>query len=135
MNANCFQLEIVTPSYIATHEVRSLRLMDGTGFFGIMRGHCDFLTVLLPALGYFIDAGGNEHFLAVDGGIFNMHSGVATLTAGEAFEDDDAGRLSQTIAATLNRRDSAEQAISLMIEGIQNSFLEKMSAMSRRGGV
>lgn len=133
MNESSFQLEIMTPQYIATWEVHSLRLMDETGFFGIRRGHCDFLTVLVPALGSFIDVDGVEHFLAVNGGLFTMCGGLATLTAGEAFEGDDASRLAENIDVALTRRDSAEQAIAHMVAGIENSFLEKMSATSRGG--
>jgi F-type H+-transporting ATPase subunit epsilon len=133
MNVECFQLEIITPLRIVTRKVHSLRLKDRTGFFGIRRGHCDFLTVLVPALGYFTDADGAEHFLAVDGGIFSMQSGVATLTAGDAFEGDDASRMAETIDTALTARDSAEQTISQMVEGIEQSFLKKIAVLSKGG--
>jgi F-type H+-transporting ATPase subunit epsilon len=134
MNADCFQLEINTPLRVGTLEIRALRLEDATGCFGIKRGHCDFLSVLVPALGSYIDPAGGEHFLAVDGGIFCMRNGLATITAGEVFEGDDAGRLAETIGRVLTGRDSAERAVSQMVEGIENSFLKKMSALRTGGG-
>jgi F-type H+-transporting ATPase subunit epsilon len=134
MNEGCFQLELITPLQLGTREVRALRLEDATGLFGIRSGHCDFLTVLVPALGSFIDAAGDEHFLAVDGGIFCMRGGLATITSGEVFEGDDASRLAEAIDSALLGRDAAEQAIANMVEGIENSFLKKMTALRAGGG-
>jgi F-type H+-transporting ATPase subunit epsilon len=131
MNDGSFSLEIVTPLRVYASKVRSLRLKDRTGFFGIMPGHCDFLTLLVPSLGYYFDADGSERFLAVDGGIFTVRGGRATLTSREVFESDEAGRLAETIDTTLARRDASELAFSRMIEGIERSFLEKTAALGR----
>jgi F-type H+-transporting ATPase subunit epsilon len=131
MNDGTFRLEIVTPLHVYAREVRSLRLKDRTGFFGIMRGHCDFLTLLIPSLGYYFDADGREHFLAVDGGIFTVRGGRATLTSREVFESDEAARLAETIDTTVARRDASELAFSQMIEGIERSFIEKSAALGR----
>lgn len=35
---------------------------------------------------------GREHFLALDGGIFTLQAGVATITSRELYEGDDAER-------------------------------------------
>jgi len=131
MNADSFSLEIVTPRHLSIWDIRSLRLKDETGFFGIMPGHCDFLTVLVPSLGHFIAADGGEHFLAVDGGIFMMRSGQANITSGEVFESLDAVQLAKLIENALTRRDAAEQAIAKIVAGIERSFLEKTTALSR----
>jgi F-type H+-transporting ATPase subunit epsilon len=131
MNDGTFRLEIVTPFLVYAREVRSLRLKDRTGFFGIMPGHCDFLTLIVPSLGYYFDADDREHFLAVDGGIFTVRGGRATLTSREVFESDEAGRLAEAIDTTLARRDASELAFSRMIEGIKRSFIEKTAALAR----
>ena len=131
MNEETFGLTIVTPHGISSRRVVSLRLKDRTGFFGVMKGHSDFLAVLVPAVGYFTDAAG-EHFLAVEGGIFRMREGAATLTSEEVFESDDAGRLAEEIDADMAQRGASELTISRMVEGIERSFLEKTAALSRR---
>ena len=130
MNDETFELTIVTPHSIASRQVASLRLKDRTGFFGVMKNHCDFLAVLVPAVGYYSDAAG-EHFLAVEGGIFRMREGAATLTSEEVFESDDAGHLAEKIDADMAQRDASELAISRTVEGIERSFLEKTAALSR----
>lgn len=131
MNGETFTLKIVSPRQLWTREVRSLRLKDGTGFFGILRGHCDFLTVLVTALGYYVDREGREHFLALDGGIFSMLGGEGTITSREVYEGDDAERLAEIIDSSLAERDASEMAFLGMIERIERAFLEKSTLLGR----
>ena len=131
MKEEAFRLQIITPLRVFSREIRSLRLKDKTGFFGIMAGHCDFLTVLVPSLGYYQEMGGKECFLAVDGGIFCMREGAASITSREVFESDDAGRLAELIKATIAHRDASDLAVFRMIKGIERSFLEKSAALAK----
>jgi F-type H+-transporting ATPase subunit epsilon len=131
MNNAGFMLEIITPRRITSRKVISMRLKDRSGFFGIMKGHADFLAVLSPALCYYTADDGREHFLAMESGIFSMRGGTATLTSRELFECDDAGQLAELIDDTMARRDESEQALSRMISGIEHSFLEKTAAFAR----
>ena len=133
MNQGCFILEIVTPRLMATREIIALRLFDESGSFGIRKDHCDFLTTLIPAIGSYKDPAGHEHYLAADGGIFQVHDNWATLISGEIFEDDNAEQLAVSIRNDFLRRGSLEQRISNMIEGIENSFFEKLAAMNKEG--
>jgi F-type H+-transporting ATPase subunit epsilon len=131
MSGETFTLVIASPRKLWSREVRSLRLRDGTGFFGILPGHCDFLTVLGTALGYYRDREDREHFLALDGGIFCMQGGRGTITSREVYEGDDAERLAEIIADSLAGRDASELAFLRMIEGIERSFLEKSAVLGR----
>lgn len=131
MNGGAFPLEVVTPQRRFSREVVSLRLRDTTGFFGVLRGHAPFLAVLVPSLGYYRDARGKEHFLAVDGGIFRVREGKAVLTSREVFEGDDARSLAEIIETAHSRRDAAESAFAKTIEGIERAFLEKTAAFGR----
>lgn len=128
MTASSFRLRIVTPLKITEKDVHHVRLKDGTGFFGIMSGHTDFLTVLEPSLCYYTDAGGREFFLAVDGGMLSIRNGVVSLTSREVYESDDAAELSAIIDKAVMRRDESEAALRGMLEGIERSFLEKSVA-------
>ncbi len=131
MSKGHFTLDMITPRRMVTLEILALQLVDGTGSFGVWKGHCDLLTVLAPALGTYYDIDGHEHYLAVNGGIFQIQDNRTTLISSEIFEDDDAERLAISIRSDFLRRDSAEQRISQMVEGIENSFLEKLTAMSK----
>jgi F-type H+-transporting ATPase subunit epsilon len=125
-------LRIVTPMQITEKDIHHIRLKDGTGFFGIMKGHTDFLTVLAPSLCYYTDAEGKESFLAVDGGILGIREGVVTLTSREVHESVDAGRLAAIIRSTVTKRDESETALRGMLEGMEKAFMEKSIAFIKK---
>lgn len=128
MSHPSFRFRIVTPLEIIEKDVIHVRLKDETGFFGIMKGHTDLLTVLEPSLCYYTDAAGRESFLAVDGGILNIRKGVVSLTSREVHESTDAGKLAALIEKTAARRDESETVMRGMLEGIERAFLEKSIA-------
>lgn len=131
MNDAGFRLEVVTPGQVSSRKVVSMRLKDGSGFFGIMKRHIDFVAVLAPALCYYTSEEGTEHFLAMETGIFSMRGGVATLATHELFESDDPEQLAEIIEQTMARRDESELALSRMISSIERSFFEKTAAFAR----
>ncbi len=131
MSGQSFTLNIITPVRQWQREVSSLRLKDETGFFGILKGHMDFLTVLVPSVGYYTEAGRQEIFLAVDGGLFSVRQGTATLLSREVFESDDAEKLSGVIEEAFKKREEAEKTFSRRLEGIERSFLEKTAELMR----
>lgn len=128
MSTAAFKFRIVTPVKIIEKDVQHVRLKDRTGFFGIMRNHTDFLTVLEPSLCYYADAGGQEFFLAVDGGILSIRDGVLSLTSRDVYESTDADKLAAIIESTVTKRDESETVMRGMLEGIERAFLEKSIA-------
>jgi F-type H+-transporting ATPase subunit epsilon len=131
MSGTSFRLEIVTPAGIFSRDITQLRLKDESGFFGIMKGHIDFLTVLVPSLCYYRDENGKEMFLAVDEGIFSVRAGVATLTSREIFESGDAEKLAELMESTFEQRRKAEAGLREMLGNIEKSFIEKTVAFLR----
>ena len=132
MTEGLFAFRVITPLNITEKDVRHIRLKDETGFFGIMKGHADFLTVLEPSLCYYTDAGGKEFFLAVDGGILSVRKGVVCLTSREVYESIDSEKLAEIINIAIRRRDESEMTLRAMLEGIERSFLEKSTALVKR---
>ena len=120
-----FRLSVVTPTSMFEREIKHIRLKDETGFFGVMKNHIDFLTVLVPSLCYYRDVRDRETFLAVNGGILDVRGGTASLTSREVHESEDADKLAEIIEKTILDRTGAEQAFRKMLEGIERSFVEK----------
>ena len=120
-----FRLSVVTPTSMFEREIKHIRLKDETGFFGVMKNHIDFLTVLVPSLCYYRDVRDREMFLAVNGGILDVRGGTASLTSREVHESEDADKLAEIIEKTILDRTGAEQAFRKMLEGIERSFVEK----------
>jgi len=120
-----FKLRIVTPAKVSEKNVKAIRLKDESGFFGIMKGHVDFLTALDPSLCYYLDDNGKEAFLAVDGGVVSVKDGTVTITSRDVFESENAEELSEIIEKTFTKRDSSEASFLTMLKGIEQSFIEK----------
>ena len=133
MSDSLFTLRIVTPPKTAEKRIKAIRLKDETGFFGIMKGHINFVTALVPSLCYYLDENDREVFLAVDGGIVSIKGGMVTITSREIFESDDAEKLAEIIENTMVKKDSSERSFLNMIKGIERSFMEK-TLESVRGG-
>jgi F-type H+-transporting ATPase subunit epsilon len=132
MSNTSFKLNIVTPKQILEREITYIRFKDETGFFGILKGHIDFLTVLVPSLCFYRDINDREIFLAVDRGILNVREGVVFLTSREVFESEDAESLSEKIDKTILKRTESEKAFLKMLEGIERSFMEKTLGFMKR---
>jgi F-type H+-transporting ATPase subunit epsilon len=133
MSDSLFTLRIVTPPKTAEKRIKAIRLQDETGFFGIMKGHINFVTALVPSLCYYLDENDREVFLAVDGGIVSIKEGMMTITSRAIFESDDAEKLAEIIENTMVKKDSSERSFLNMIKGIERSFMEK-TLESVRGG-
>jgi len=131
MKDSAFRLRIVTPLQISEREITHIRLKDASGFFGIMRNHFDFYTILEPSLCYFTGADGKEVFLAVNGGVLSVRHGMVTISSLEVYESEDAEKLSRIIESTVARRIESEMALRKTIENIERSFLEKNIELAR----
>jgi len=127
-----FRLSVVTPTSMFEREIKHIRLKDETGFFGVMKNHIDFLTVLVPSLCYYRDANDREMFLAVDGGILDVRGGTVSLTSREIHESEDAENLAEIIEKTILERTGSEQAFREMLEGIEKSFMKKTIEFMRQ---
>jgi len=97
-----------------------------------MKGHINFLTVLVPSLAYYTDSNGKETFLAVDGGVLQVRKGSVFLTSREVFESDNAEKLAEIIENTMLKREKSESAFFKMLEGIERSFIEKTIASAQK---
>jgi F-type H+-transporting ATPase subunit epsilon len=131
MSDAIFRLEIVTPSAMFSRDITHIRLRDESGFFGIMKGHTDFMTVLVPSLCYFRDSRGREVYLAVDAGFVTVRKGVATVTSREVFEGNDPQKLAELIESTFEKRRKSEATLREMLGNIEKSFMEKMAGVLR----
>jgi F-type H+-transporting ATPase subunit epsilon len=133
MSAASFPLRVITPQTVFEREASYLRLRDRTGYFGIMRGHATFLTLLEAELGYYRTPDGAEIFLAVDGGLLSVEHGRATICSPEVFEDADAAGLARRIEQTRARRRESERIFSKMIDGLEREFVKKTLTFLKAG--
>jgi len=69
-------LTVTTPAQILVDsgDVVAVRAEDQSGSFGILPGHADLLTVLVPSVLRWRTADGTDRFCAVRGGVFTVSS-------------------------------------------------------------
>ncbi|HEV2675362.1 MAG TPA: F0F1 ATP synthase subunit epsilon [Aliidongia sp.] len=96
------KLRITTPLAIVVDEdgILALRAEDGSGGFGILSGHADFLTSLTISVVGWKSAGGAQHYAAVRRGVLSVAGGreIAIATR-EAVLGDDLATLDETVLA------------------------------------
>lgn len=131
MNGGLFTVRFVTPLDIFEREVLSLRLRDSSGYFGIMKGHADFMTALVPALGFYRDGSGKEVFLAVKGGLVTVRQAEVTVLSREIIESGDADDLSRRLKEGLEEKDRYETAFRDMLSGVEKAFWQKQTEAER----
>lgn len=133
MTGPVFHMKIITPLGVLEREMQYIRLRDRTGYFGLMKSHADFLTVLVPSLGYYTDRDGGEVFLAVNGGVLSVRKGEAVLAAREAYESRDAAELARTIEKSMREKTASEKTFENMLENLERSFLRRSIELERGG--
>jgi len=106
------RLTVSTPLAIITDSegVAHVRAEDGTGAFGILPGHADFLTALSLSVVSWRDLKGREHYLAVRGGMLEVRDGkLITIATREAIAGEDLGWLQTEVLAAFHRRTDEEK--------------------------
>jgi F-type H+-transporting ATPase subunit epsilon len=89
MAGNIF-LEVVTPEKIVVSEDAQIVAAPGSlGEFGVLIGHTPFLTTLKTGIIRFSDAGGQEHFVFVNGGFAEALPDKVTVLAESAERKQD----------------------------------------------
>ncbi len=101
MSPQTLSLSITTPLDVLfrADDIRSFRARDGSGEFGILPGHADFLTVLNACVARWQDAAGKTSYCAVRGGVLTVSGGSAIgIACREGILSDDLAALEQAIA-------------------------------------
>ena len=91
-------LTVTTPAQIIVDSggVAAVRAEDESGSFGILPGHADLLTALVPSVVRWRTSDGATHFCAVRGGVFSVSAGRNVAVAcregvlGDSLEDLEA---------------------------------------------
>jgi len=132
MNEATFNITIVTLTGQTEKQVTYLRLKDASGYFGIMKNHADFLTIIEPSLGFYRDKNEKEFFIALDGGILTIKSGRVTINTREIFESEDPEKLSKIIDETMVKRHESEASFRNILSGIEDAFIKKTMDLKRK---
>jgi F-type H+-transporting ATPase subunit epsilon len=132
MNEAAFNITIVTLTGQTEKQATYLRLKDASGYFGIMKNHDDFLTIIEPSLGFYQSINEKEFFIALDGGILIIKNGRVTISTREIFESEDPEKLSRIIDETIMKRHEFEASFRSILSGIEDAFIKKTVELKRK---
>jgi len=81
--SNTLHLRVTTPAQILVRSdnVAAVQAEDQSGSFGVLPGHADLLTVLVPSVLRWRMVDGVAAFCAVHGGVFTVASGCEVAVA------------------------------------------------------
>ena len=107
------RLLVTTPlAVVADHaDIVSVRAQDASGWFGVLPGHTDLLTVLLPSVLSWRHADGHRRHCAVRGGVLTVRGGrtVAVATR-QAVPGENLDALGQAVLGRFHAELDAERA-------------------------
>jgi F-type H+-transporting ATPase subunit epsilon len=131
------KLTVVTPLAIVLDAVEAIhvRAEDASGAFGILPHHADFLTVLAVSVVTWRDPEGQEHHVAVRGGMFDVRGGDSvTIATREAIRGDDLERLERDVLTAFQSEAAQEQAARNDAERLYIAALRQIYRFLRPGG-
>jgi F-type H+-transporting ATPase subunit epsilon len=123
------KLVVTTPTAIVleAEDVRHVRAEDETGAFGILPGHDDFLTVLSVSVITWRDREGEEHHVAVRGGLLTVRDGalVEVATRG-AVGERDLERLGHAVLEIFEQEIRSEESARVSTEQLHIAAMRQL---------
>jgi F-type H+-transporting ATPase subunit epsilon len=131
------KLVVATPDRVVLEAdaVASLRAEDATGSFGVLPGHADLLTVLVPSVIAWRDGGGAEHYVAVRGGVLTVRDGTTVEVASrEAVAGDDVEAIGAELAAAAEAAREREASARTDAIGLEAAVVRRIQDYLQAGG-
>ena len=132
------RLMVATPLTTVNHadDAVHIRAEDATGAFGILPGHADFLTVLAVSVLTWRDSRGQEHYVALRGGMLSVREGSAVLIATpEAVAGEELHQLESEVLARFRRQVDEERAARTEAQRLHLAAIRQIMRLLRPGSV
>jgi F-type H+-transporting ATPase subunit epsilon len=123
------RLVIVTPqSVFVDEDVAHVRAEDDSGAFGILDRHADMLTALTVSVLVYCDRHGNEHFVAVRGGILTVSGRhrIEVLTR-DAVRGTSLGQIGDAVLARFRQTSAREEQAQRGARKLESGLLRRVA--------
>ena len=126
------RLKVLLPTQVLLdEEVRKVVAEATNGSFGMLPRHIDFVAPLAPGLLSFVDAGGEERFLAVDEGMLVKHGTEVLVSTRQAVQGADLGTLRQTIGQEFRQLEDREKLTRTALARLESQIVRRFMELSR----
>lgn len=112
--------------------VQSFLGEDESGSFGIFAGHARFMTVLAFGLAQFKMDDGQQHFVALAGGLLFMRGDLLTLGTRRFVTDVNFERISEKLRSEIAREERELRATRESLHTLEDSVLKRLYDLGRK---
>ena len=120
------RLEVITPMAICVDRpVRRVVAEAPDGHFGMLPGHVDFVSELVPGILLYETAEGAERFVAVNSGTLVKCGDEIRVAVRGAVEGDNLAELRARVEADFRTRDEDERAARTALARLEASMIRR----------
>lgn len=120
------RLEVITPARLRLDRpVRRILAEAPDGHFGILPGHGDFLTELVPGILVYEPEDGPERFVAVHAGTLVKCGAHVRVAVRRAIEGDDLAALRERVETEFRREDEDEREARAALARLEASMIRR----------
>lgn len=127
------KLKVLLPTRILMDEEVSKIVAEGEdGSFGILPRHVDFVSALVPGILSFV-SGGQEEFLAVDGGILVKCGSEVLVSTQEALRSMELGELERLVEEKFQTVEDHEKKSRSALAKLETDFVRRFLEWQKNG--
>lgn len=120
-------LQLRTPNGLMVDQpVLSITAEDNNGWFGVAPGRADLIALLPPGLLLFRDEEG-EVFVALAGGLLDLHDGRCRVMARQAVVSRDLDEIADQLEAHLGGRSARRETQRTVMDELVREALRRMA--------
>lgn len=120
------RLEVITPMAVCVDRpVRRIVAEGPDGRFGILPGHIDFVSALVPGILLYETENGAERFVAVNAGTLVKCGDEVQVAVRGAVEGDDLGALRARVEVEFRQHDETERDARAALARLEASMIRR----------
>lgn len=120
------RLEVITPmSVCVDRPVRRIVAEAPDGYFGMLPGHVDFISELVPGILLYETEEGTERFVAVNSGTLVKCGDEVRVAVRGAVEGDDLQKLRARVKAEFRQHDEEERESRAALARLEASMIRR----------
>lgn len=128
------RLEVITPMAICVDRpVRRIVAEAPDGHFGILPGHIDFVSELVPGILLYETMEGAERFVAVNSGTLVKAGDEVRVAVRGAVDGDDLMELRARVEAEFRQRDEDEREARAALARLEAGMIRRFSKLGPTG--
>jgi len=128
------QLEVITPMAVCVDRpVRRIVAEGPDGHFGMLPGHVDFVSEVVPGILLYETDEGAERFVAVNSGTLVKCGDEVRVAVRGAVEGDDLAELRKRVEAEFRQHDEKEREARAALARLEASMIRRFRELGTAG--